>query len=81
MNERLTTAAQPPLRATPRPGAARRLVSALRAGLYRPLAGDDDRVAYWVRHVRNGVLLTEAGGRVRRRLRAPDRAAPARTTR
>jgi diguanylate cyclase (GGDEF)-like protein len=34
-------------------------VSALRAGLYRPLAGDDDRVAYWVRHVRNGVLLTE----------------------
>ena len=41
------------------PGAARRLVSAVRAGLYRPLAGDDDRVAYWVRHVRNGVLLTE----------------------
>jgi diguanylate cyclase (GGDEF)-like protein len=34
-------------------------VSALRAGLYRPLAEDDDRVAYWVRHVRNGVLLTE----------------------
>jgi diguanylate cyclase (GGDEF)-like protein len=44
---------------TPRPGVARRLVSALRAGLYRPLAGDDDRVAYWVKHVRNGVLLTE----------------------
>jgi diguanylate cyclase (GGDEF)-like protein len=35
------------------------LVSAVRAGLYRPLAGDDDRVAYWVRHVRNGVLLSE----------------------
>ena len=48
-----------PLRATLRPGPARRLVSALRAGLYRPLAGDDDRVAYWVRHVRNGVVLTE----------------------
>jgi diguanylate cyclase (GGDEF)-like protein len=31
----------------------------VRAGLYRPLAGDDDRVAYWVRHVRNGVLLSE----------------------
>ena len=34
-------------------------MSALRAGLYRPLAEDDDRAAYWVRHVRNGVLLTE----------------------
>ena len=31
----------------------------MRAGLYRPLAGDDDRAAYWVRHVRNGVLLSE----------------------
>ena len=48
-----------PLRETQRPGLTRRLVSALRAGLYRPLAGDDDRVAYWVKHVRNGVLLTE----------------------
>ena len=48
-----------PLRENRRPGLARRLVSALRAGLYRPLAGDDDRVAYWVKHVRNGVLLTE----------------------
>src|SRR4029450_13785857 len=47
------------LRMTPQPGRARRLGSALRAGLYRPLAGDDARVAYWVRHVRNGVLLTE----------------------
>jgi diguanylate cyclase (GGDEF)-like protein len=37
----------------------RRLGRALREGLYRPLAGDDDRVAYWIRHVRNGVLLTE----------------------
>jgi diguanylate cyclase (GGDEF)-like protein len=35
------------------------VLSALRAGLYRPLAGDDDRVAYWVRHVRHGVLLSE----------------------
>jgi diguanylate cyclase (GGDEF)-like protein len=34
-------------------------MSAVRVGLYRPLAGDDDRVAYWVRHVRNGVLLSE----------------------
>jgi len=35
------------------------MAAALRAGLYRPLAEDDDRAAYWVRHVRNGVLLTE----------------------
>jgi diguanylate cyclase (GGDEF)-like protein len=42
-----------------RPGPVRRLASALRAGLYRPLAGDGDRVAYWVRHVRIGVLLSE----------------------
>jgi diguanylate cyclase (GGDEF)-like protein len=27
--------------------------------LYRPLAGDDDRVAYWIRHVRHGVVLSE----------------------
>ncbi len=47
------------LRETQRPGPARRLVSALRDGLYRPLAEDDDRAAYWVRHVRNGVLLSE----------------------
>ncbi|MCU1615095.1 MAG: diguanylate cyclase, partial [Frankiales bacterium] len=38
---------------------ARRHARAARAGLYRPLAGDDDRVAYWVRHVRGGVLLSE----------------------
>ena len=48
-----------PMSAAARPGLLRRLASALRAGLYRPLAGDDDRVAYWIRHVRNGVILTE----------------------
>ncbi|WP_344691283.1 GGDEF domain-containing protein [Blastococcus jejuensis] len=42
-----------------RPGVVRRLLSTLRDGLYRPLAGDDDRVAYWVHHVRIGVLLSE----------------------
>jgi diguanylate cyclase (GGDEF)-like protein len=45
--------------AAARPSAVRWALSAVRAGLYRPLAGDDDRVAYWVRHVRYGVLLTE----------------------
>ncbi|MBN1092232.1 diguanylate cyclase [Blastococcus sp. TML/M2B] len=30
-----------------------------RDGLYRPLAEDDDRVAFWVRHVRYGILLSE----------------------
>ncbi len=48
-----------PLREIQPPGAARRLISALCAGLYRPLAGDDDRVAYWLRHVRIGVLVSE----------------------
>ncbi|TFV62460.1 UNVERIFIED_ORG: GGDEF domain-containing protein [Bacillus sp. AZ43] len=43
----------------PRPGRLRRLAAALRAGLYRSLADDDERAAYWVRHVRYGVLLTE----------------------
>jgi diguanylate cyclase (GGDEF)-like protein len=52
-------AADAALSLAPRPGTAGRLGSALRAGLYRPLAGDDDRVAYWIRHVRNGVLLSE----------------------
>jgi diguanylate cyclase (GGDEF)-like protein len=33
--------------------------TALRAALYRRLAEDDDRAAYWVRHVRIGVLLSE----------------------
>ena len=37
----------------------RRLLGVLRDGLYRPLAEDDDRVAYWLRHVRYGVLLSE----------------------
>ena len=41
------------------PRVHRRLLAALRAGLYRRLAEDDDRAAYWVRHVRIGVLLTE----------------------
>ena len=40
-------------------GAVGRLGAALRAGLYRKLAEDDDRAAYWVRHVRCGVLLSE----------------------
>ncbi|MGY1603517.1 diguanylate cyclase domain-containing protein [Geodermatophilus sp. SYSU D00815] len=42
-----------------RPRTRRRLAAALRAGLYRQLAQDDDRAAYWVRHARIGVLLTE----------------------
>ncbi|SEP18389.1 GGDEF domain-containing protein [Trujillonella endophytica] len=33
--------------------------AAVRRSLYRPLAEDDGRVAYWVHHVRLGVLLTE----------------------
>ena len=41
------------------PGVVRRLGAAVAAGLYRPLAGDDARVAYWIRHVRSGVLLSE----------------------
>jgi diguanylate cyclase (GGDEF)-like protein len=40
-------------------GALRRLSSALSRGLYRTLAEDDDRAAYWVRHVRHGVVLSE----------------------
>ena len=62
MTERAATdrrAPSAPLRAPARPGLLRRLGAALREGLYRPLAEDDDRVAYWIRHVRNGVLLTE----------------------
>ena len=38
---------------------ARRLLAAFVAGLYRPLASDADRVAYWIRHVRHGVWLSE----------------------
>ena len=48
-----------PRRAPARVGILRRLGAAVRTGLYRPLAGDDDRVAYWIRHVRLGVLLSE----------------------
>jgi diguanylate cyclase (GGDEF)-like protein len=40
-------------------GRLRRCLPALRDGLFRPLAQDDDRVAYLVRHVRYGVLLSE----------------------
>jgi diguanylate cyclase (GGDEF)-like protein len=40
-------------------GVVARRSRALRAGLYRPLADDDDRVAYWVRHVWYGVILSE----------------------
>jgi len=39
--------------------ALHRAALAVRDGLYRPLAGDDDRVAYWIRHIRSGVLLSE----------------------
>jgi diguanylate cyclase (GGDEF)-like protein len=42
-----------------RVGAVRRLGRALLSGLVRPLAEDDDRVAFWVRHVRHGIVLTE----------------------
>src|SRR3954464_9239599 len=48
-----------PRRVPARAGVLGRLAAAVRAGLYRPLAGDDDRVAYWIRHVRLGVLLSE----------------------
>ncbi|WP_137160861.1 GGDEF domain-containing protein [Blastococcus sp. CCUG 61487] len=40
-------------------GRVRRLLGALLDGLFPPLAADDDRVAYLVRHVRYGVLLSE----------------------
>jgi diguanylate cyclase (GGDEF)-like protein len=40
-------------------GALRRVAAAVRAGLFRTLASDEDRVAYWVRHVRHGVVLSE----------------------
>src|SRR4029078_1217847 len=41
------------------PRRLRRRVARVAGGLYRRLAGDDARVAYWLRHVRNGVLLSE----------------------
>ena len=37
----------------------RRFLGVLGDGLFRTLAEDEDRVAYWVRHVRYGVLLSE----------------------
>ncbi|MCV2489937.1 GGDEF domain-containing protein [Geodermatophilus sp. YIM 151500] len=53
-------AATPRRRATDvPPSGVRRRLGALRRGLYRTLAEDDDRAAYWVRHVRIGVVLTE----------------------
>ena len=52
-------AAESPAGTPSRPPLVRRLVRALRDGLYRPLAGDDDRVAYWLGHVRIGVLVSE----------------------
>jgi diguanylate cyclase (GGDEF)-like protein len=42
-----------------RRGGTRGPWTVLRAALYRQLAADDDRAAYWVRHVRLGVVLTE----------------------
>lgn len=43
----------------PRAGILRRVARGVRDGLYRPLAGDEDRVAYWLGHVRIGVLVSE----------------------
>jgi diguanylate cyclase (GGDEF)-like protein len=41
------------------PGVLRRCGASLIAGLCRTLAEDDERAAYWVRHVRHGVVLSE----------------------
>ncbi|MGY1695352.1 MULTISPECIES: diguanylate cyclase domain-containing protein [unclassified Geodermatophilus] len=46
-----------PLRA-----ALRRLPGWVGTGLYRPLAEDEERARYWIRHVRSGVLLSEVAG-------------------
>jgi diguanylate cyclase (GGDEF)-like protein len=43
----------------PPAGAARRVLAALFRGLYRTLAEDDDRAAYWLGHVRIGILVSE----------------------
>jgi diguanylate cyclase (GGDEF)-like protein len=48
-----------PDRRSPRGNGGRGRRAGLRAALYRQLAADDDRAAYWVRHVRLGVWLTE----------------------
>src|SRR3954447_6851555 len=61
VNERAATdrrALRAPLSDAP-PTRLRTLAATLHAGLYRPLAEDDTRAAYWVRHVRIGVLLNE----------------------
>lgn len=42
--------------------ARRPLAAALLAALCRQLADDDERVAYWVRQVRIGILLCQIGG-------------------
>ena len=47
-----------------RPSRLRRLLATVRAGLYRPLAEDETRAAYWVRHVRIGILLSEVAALV-----------------
>ena len=39
--------------------AVRRLLARVSRGLCRTLAEDDERAAYWVRHVRHGVVLSE----------------------
>src|SRR6478672_10646 len=52
-------ASSAPRRVPAAAGMLGRLGAALRAGLYRPLARDDTRVAYWIRHVRLGVLVSE----------------------
>jgi diguanylate cyclase (GGDEF)-like protein len=44
------------------PRARRPLAAALLAALCRQLADDDERVAYWVRQVRIGILLCQIGG-------------------
>ncbi len=40
----------------------RRAPGWLAAGLFRPLAEDDERAGFWVRHVQTGVLLSEIVG-------------------
>ena len=45
--------------ARPRSGGVRGSWTVLCAARYRQLADDDDRAAYWVRHVRLGVVFTE----------------------
>jgi hypothetical protein len=51
--------AEPARDRRPRSGGVRGSWTVLCAALYRQLADDDDRAAYWVRHVRLGVVLTE----------------------